>query len=124
MSSIFELVNLEGTDSSRFSPIDDLRKAWTDNTMMGMEEVGANASAALQGSEIDFRELLRDAVQETQQGVSFGVDMVVTVGRKAAAQSSEGSWSMMNRALYAFCRETFVQGVDFGGMAKFFMRPR
>ena len=88
LSSHFKSVNLEVLDSSRFQPIDDLRKAWTDNCMMGMEEVGVNASDTLEGSEEDFRELLRSAVQETQQGVSFGIDMVVAVGRKPAGQSS------------------------------------
>lgn len=30
----------------------------------------------------EFRELLTNAVQEVQQGVSLGIDMVVAVGKK------------------------------------------
>ena len=54
--------------------------------MLGIEEIGANAaerSSALLGSHEEFRELLKNAVQENQQGVSLEIDMVVVVGRKA-----------------------------------------
>lgn len=53
--------------------------------MMALEEVGAIAtdkSTTLLGSHKEFRELLTNAVQEVQQGVSLGIDMVVAVGKK------------------------------------------
>ena len=54
--------------------------------MLGFEDVGAIAAAksnALVGSHEEFRELLKNAVQENQQGVSLEIDMLVVVGRKA-----------------------------------------
>ena len=53
--------------------------------MLGIEEIGtiaAGKSNALTGSREEFRELLKNAVQENQRGVSLGIDMVVVVGRK------------------------------------------
>ena len=53
--------------------------------MVGMEEIGAIAtdkSTALLGSHEEFRELLTNAVQEAQQGVSLGINTFVAVGRK------------------------------------------
>ena len=53
--------------------------------MLGLEEIGANAadqSVPVLESHEEFRELFKNATQETQQGVSLGVDMVVAVGRK------------------------------------------
>lgn len=85
LPSSFESSNLELVDSFRLPPIDDLRKASTDNYMVGLEEIGAIAtdkSTALLGSHKEFRVLLANAVQEAQQGVSLGIDMVVAVGRK------------------------------------------
>ena len=85
LPSNFKSSNLELVDSFRLPPIDDLRKAYTDNYMVGMEELGAIAtdkSAALLGSHEEFQELPKKAVQETQQGVSLEIDMVVAVGRK------------------------------------------
>ena len=49
---------------------------------MGLEQNFPNAPPALLGSQEDYRELLKNAVRETERGVSFGVDMVVVVGRK------------------------------------------
>ena len=54
--------------------------------MLGIEEIGAIAaekSSALLGSHEEFQELLKNAVQENQQGVSLEIDMVMVVGRKA-----------------------------------------
>lgn len=81
----FKSSNLEIVDSLRHPLIDELRKASTDQIMMALEEIGAIAagkSAPLLGSHEKFRELFKNAVVETQQGVSVGMDMVVAVGRK------------------------------------------
>ena len=81
----FKSSNLEIVDSFRHPLIDELRKASTDQLMMALEEIGAIAagkSAPLLGSHEEFRELFKNAVVETQQGVSVGMDMVVAVGRK------------------------------------------
>lgn len=43
----------------------------------------AGKSSASVGSHEEFRELLKNAVQENQQGVSLEIDMVVVAGRKA-----------------------------------------
>ena len=72
-------------DCFRRPPIDDLRKATTDNFLMGLEEIGAIAtskSIALLGSHEEYKELFKNAVLETQQGVSLGLDAIVAVGRK------------------------------------------
>lgn len=52
--------------------------------MLGMEEIGVIAakSSELLGSQAQIHALFKNAVQETQQGVSFGTDMIVAVGRK------------------------------------------
>lgn len=72
--------------SSRVPPINDICKASTDNYILDVEEVGAIAagkSSASVGSHEEFRELLKNAVQENQQRVSLEIDMVVVIGRKA-----------------------------------------
>lgn len=61
---------------------------------MALEEIGAIAaskSTELLGSHEEFRELFRNAVLETQQGVSIGMDMVVVVGRKPTNSLCLGS---------------------------------
>ena len=53
--------------------------------MLAIEEIGAIAAekpSALLGSHENFREVLKNAVKENQQGVSLEIDMVVVVGRK------------------------------------------
>lgn len=53
--------------------------------MMGLDEViamAASGSIALLCSHEEFRESFKNAVLETQQGVSLGSDMIVAVGRK------------------------------------------
>lgn len=53
--------------------------------MIGMQEFAATAaglSTELLESHEEFTELFKDAVKETQQGVSLGIDMFVAVGRK------------------------------------------
>lgn len=53
--------------------------------MLGMEEIGviaASKSSELPGSQAQVHALFKNAVQETQQGVSLGTDMIVAVGRK------------------------------------------
>ncbi|CAF9937756.1 hypothetical protein IMSHALPRED_000534 [Imshaugia aleurites] len=94
LSSSFNTSNLQVVDSLRLPPIDDLRKATTDNFMVGFEEIGgiaAGKSSELLGSHEEFRELFRKAIEETQQGVSLGLDMVEVVGRKPTDSSCSGS---------------------------------
>ena len=53
--------------------------------MLGLEEIdvlAARKSSELPGSQAQVRELFKNAIQETQQGVSLGADMIVAVGRK------------------------------------------
>ena len=91
LPSSFQLSNLELVDTVRPPPVDALRKASTDNYMLGLEEIGAIAadrSTELLGSHEEFRDLMKNAVQETQQGVSLEINMVVLVGRKPTLDSS------------------------------------
>lgn len=87
LSSSFKSSDLELVNSIRLPPpINDICKASTDNYISDIEEIGAIAagkSSASVGSHEEFRELLKNAVQENQQGVSLEIDMVVVVGRKA-----------------------------------------
>ena len=53
--------------------------------MLGMEEIGAivaDTSSESLDSRERVRELFKNAVLETEQGVSLGMDMIVAVGRK------------------------------------------
>lgn len=86
LSSSFKSSDLELVNSIRLPPIDDICKASTDNYILDVEHIGAIAagkSSASVGSHEEFRELLKNAVQENQQGVSLEIDLVVVVGRKA-----------------------------------------
>ena len=81
----FNSTNLKLVDTFRLRPVDALRKISTDNYMMGMEEIGviaASKSREMPGAQAQLHELFKNAVQETQQGVSLGTDMIVAVGRK------------------------------------------
>ena len=80
--SAFQSSNLDILASSHLRPIDDLRKPFTDAFLMVFDEIGANAPPAWLGLREDLQELFENAVRETERGVSFGVDMVVVVGRK------------------------------------------
>ena len=55
--------------------------------MMGMEEISVIASVGSQKLYTKFRDLIHNALPETQQGVSLEIDMVVNVGRKPINQS-------------------------------------
>lgn len=81
----FNSTNLKLVDTFRLRPVDALRKISTDNYMLGLEEIdvlAARKSSELPGSQAQVRELFKNAIQETQQGVSLGADMIVAVGRK------------------------------------------
>lgn len=52
--------------------------------MLDVEEIGAIAAGKSSASVGSFRELLKNAVQENQQGVSLEIDMVVVFGRKSS----------------------------------------
>ena len=83
--------NIELIGFTRFPPVNDLRKATTDNYLMGMEDIGVMAASkpsALLGSHEEFRDLFTKAVQETEQGVSLELDMIVVVGRKPTSRIS------------------------------------
>lgn len=79
-------------DYSRLGCTDLLRKAATDDIMMGLEEVGffiigRGGEAGAQISSEEYSALLKKGRRkkgeaETQAGVALWIDMLVVVGRK------------------------------------------
>ncbi|KAL8713257.1 MAG: hypothetical protein Q9225_006813 [Loekoesia sp. 1 TL-2023] len=72
--------------SIRRSTGDDLRKASTDNWLMGLEEFCTVATARVRGplgTRNEFVELFNKVVAETANGVSIAMDMIVVVAVKA-----------------------------------------
>lgn len=74
-------------DYSRLGCTDLLRKAATDDIMMGLEEVGffiigREGEAGAQISSEEYSALLKKVEAETQAGVALWLDMLVVVGRK------------------------------------------
>ena len=70
--------------------------------MICLEEVvtiAASKSIALLVSHDKFRELFKSASLETQQGVSMGLDMVVTVGRNPTKWLCLMPMSLYSRSL-------------------------
>ena len=72
---------------SRLGPDSLVRKAATDNWMMGLEDtgfsiIGRGGEAGSHSSARMYSELLDRAAVETQHGVSIWTDMQVVVGQK------------------------------------------
>ena len=66
-----------------------LRKASTDNCIIGLEELAANSSA-MGLEETEYRQLIRKVTAEIEAGVYLHYDMIVWVGRKATESEESG----------------------------------
>ncbi|KAL9585522.1 MAG: hypothetical protein Q9212_001475 [Teloschistes hypoglaucus] len=78
---------LDVMEYSRFGPIDWLRKAATDNWLMGLEEVGFTIIGQ-QGEDLlisakEYAGLLQHAAAETRDSASIWMDMQVVLARRA-----------------------------------------
>ncbi|OCK76708.1 hypothetical protein K432DRAFT_335180 [Lepidopterella palustris CBS 459.81] len=72
-------------DSIRLPISDELRKASTDNFLMGLEDMGkvlTERDERILESKRQFNENFMQALQETGKGVSLHMEMVIVVGRK------------------------------------------
>lgn len=76
------------SDPAEFEPL--LRRAYTDNWLMALEETStvmlASRNRAESGISLEeFRSLLDHVTRETQTGISIWIDLQVVVGRNTAA---------------------------------------
>ena len=86
LATHFSDLSLDVIAAERETLPDDLRKAFTDDALMGMEDMAyvSLAKGGLPGplgSVEEWREAFAGLVEETQRGVSLQVDMLVVVGR-------------------------------------------
>ena len=85
LPGLFRAHQLTVLDSFRRSMRDDLRKPWTDNFMVALDEVGqlaAERDPGLVGTLEEWQELFRGLVEETARGLTIDIDMVSALGRK------------------------------------------
>lgn len=88
LDKLFSQHGLKVLEFRRLSISNDIAKPWTDNQIMAYEDVIESSIIPTIGDASptadEWRAMFKDIVQKCQEGMSITMDMVVTVGQKAA----------------------------------------